>query len=331
MFMSGLATKLNQNEDVLDYFKEVESFCHVMIDAYAVIDRNGKVVKSNQMFSQLTGKKSRQILKANSLDELISFHIRESSIPVQEILEYLSPTRIDEVRGDNGTNPAMNLIISIYPFISKSDASQSVGAFLLIRDVTAETNLQDKYKTTAIKSITDPLTGLFTRGYFEDFLNLQTAALMQTKADNEQRKLTLALLDIDFFKKVNDVCGHQAGDYVLKSVASLCMKSFRKTDVCCRYGGEEFLVILPTTDMEGAQTAVEKFRENVEKAELVFDGKRIPTTISCGLAQVRIGIENYEQTIARADEALYFSKKNGRNRTSVHDGMSILTAKKLEP
>jgi diguanylate cyclase (GGDEF)-like protein/PAS domain S-box-containing protein len=324
--MTGVAKKINHPEDVLDYFKDVEEFCRVMIDAYAVIDRHGKVIKSNQAFSQLTGKKSRQILKANSLDDLISFNIRDSRIPVQEILEYLSPTRIDEVRGDNGDNPAMNLIISIYPFISKEDASQSVGAFIMVRDVTAETNLQDKYKTTAIKSITDPLTGLFTRGYFEDFLNLQTGALMQTKADNEQRKLTLALLDIDFFKKVNDVYGHQAGDYVLKMVAGLCMKSFRKTDVCCRYGGEEFLVILPTTDIEGAQTAVEKFRDSVEKAEIIFDGKRIPTTISCGLAQIRIGIENYEQTIARADEALYFSKKAGRNRTSVHDGMSIAPA-----
>jgi diguanylate cyclase (GGDEF)-like protein/PAS domain S-box-containing protein len=324
--MTGVAKKINHPEDVLDYFKDVEEFCRVMIDAYAVIDRQGKVIKSNQAFSQLTGKKSRQILKANSLDELISFNIRDSRIPVQEILEYLSPTRIDEVRGDNGENPAMNLIMSIYPFISKEDASQSVGAFIMVRDVTAETNLQDKYKTTAIKSITDPLTGLFTRGYFEDFLNLQTGALMQTKADNEQRKLTLALLDIDFFKKVNDVYGHQAGDYVLKTVAGLCMKSFRKTDVCCRYGGEEFLVILPTTDLDGAQTAVEKFRDSVEKAEIIFDGKRIPTTISCGLAQIRIGIENYEQTIARADEALYFSKKAGRNRTSVHDGMSIAPA-----
>ena len=93
-------------------------------------------------------------------------------------------------------------------------------------------------------------------------------------------------------------------------------------------GGEEFLVVLPTTNLSGARIALEKLRAAVEEEKFEYGGKEIPVTVSCGLAQVQMHInESYEQTIARADEALYFSKHEGRNRVSDHDGKEIKVVK----
>jgi diguanylate cyclase (GGDEF)-like protein len=196
----------------------------------------------------------------------------------------------------------------------------------LIRDVTAETNLQDKYKTEATKSITDKLTGLYNRGYLEEYLTSTTGFLSKLSEESPQRKLSLIILDVDHFKKVNDVYGHQAGDHVLRIVGDLIRQSFRKTDVLCRYGGEEFLAILPNTDAAGAVIAAEKFRAAVQAEKIVFEDKPIPITISGGVAQVKIGTETYTETIARADAALYHSKESGRNRMSLHEGLAIRVA-----
>ncbi len=320
--MSSAAQK-NHAINVLDLFKPYEHFCRSMLDAYVVVDADGHVLKSNQLFTQLVNKTSKQILKTASFDEMLSLYLNDQLISVKKLLEGRAPNRLDEVRGDNGRSKDLNLIIGYYPF-ADGTTNEFLGAFILLRDVTAETALQHKYRTTALKSITDPLTGLYTRGYFEDYLNLQMDALSQLPPNAEQRNLTLALVDIDFFKKVNDVHGHQAGDYVLKLVSGLMSHSFRKTDVVCRYGGEEFLVILPTTDLNLATIPVEKFRASVAAEEVNFEGTKFHVTVSCGLAQVKIGQEKYEATIARADEALYASKHNGRNRITVHNGVNLL-------
>src|SRR5262249_23310391 len=146
-----------------------------------------------------------------------------------------TPTRIDEVTGKTGTKDGLNLIIASYPFLRTT--GENLGSFVLIRDVTAETNLQDKYKTTAIKSITDPLTGLYTRAYFEEYLAPPIKSMTDLPANSPHRAISIIMLDIDFFKKVNDVYGHQAGDYVIQTVADTMKSIFRKTDVVCRYGG----------------------------------------------------------------------------------------------
>lgn len=324
--MSEAASKLENTSDdgraVLAAFEPHEEFCRAMLDAYVLVDHTGMIVKANQLFSQLVGKKAKQILRTKAFDELLTLFINDKKLPIQKILESTTPTRIDEVRGRNYKVDNLNLIIGIYPFFDE-DNKNFLGSFILIRDVTAETNLQAKYKSTALKSITDPLTGLYTRGYFEDYLNLQIGALKQLSQDAEQRNVTLALIDIDFFKKVNDVYGHQAGDFVLKAVSKIMIKTFRKTDVVCRYGGEEFLVILPTTDLNGASIAIEKLRSTVQNEVLSYEGIEIKITVSIGIAQIYIGKESYEETIARADEALYASKRHGRNRISTHNGSKI--------
>ncbi|MFY7930283.1 MAG: GGDEF domain-containing protein, partial [Oligoflexus sp.] len=198
-----------------------------------------------------------------------------------------------------------------------------LGLFLLLRDVTAETNLQDQYKDKAIQSITDPLTTLFTRAYFEEYLSGQVTR-MESLPENERYPVSVVMCDIDFFKKINDRYGHQAGDYVLKNVSRIMKQTFRKTDVCCRYGGEEFLVILPAANFENAGIAANKLRQAVQDEVMIFEDTHIPVTLSCGVATIRIGQETYPEAMARADAALYESKHQGRNLVSIHDGDKIV-------
>jgi len=314
----------NNLSPVLSHFKVYEQFCKAMLDAYAVVDAAGRVVKTNQLMTQLTGFKTKQILKANSFDDLIKLSIDGQTLTIADVLRnFSSPTRIDEVSGESQANSELNLILGVFPFV---DGGKLVGAFVLIRDVTAESNLQDKYKKKATQSITDTLTGLYNRAYFQEYLPDLVKMLHGMPENSEQRGASTIMLDIDHFKKINDVHGHPAGDYVIKTVAELMLKCFRKTDVICRYGGEEFLAILPATPIVGAAAAAEKLRRTVAEHKFSFEGKTIPVSISSGIAQIDLGNEEAKDTIARADAALYFSKQSGRNRVSLHDGKDVTAA-----
>jgi diguanylate cyclase (GGDEF)-like protein len=131
------------------------------------------------------------------------------------------------------------------------------------------------------------------------------------------------MCDIDFFKHANDTYGHQAGDYILRKLGRIMTTTFRKTDTCCRYGGEEFLIILPTANLENACRAAEKLRRIIETEVFEFNGKRIDVTVSCGVATIDIFHETAENTISRADAALYYSKNHGRNSISYHSKSKI--------
>ena len=303
---------------LLEAFQPFDPFCKAMLDAYVVLDISGRVVKCNQLFSTLVGTSSKQVLKADSFDKLLSLSVNGTRFPVTQLLQNKTAMRMDEISGATQQSPQLNLILGSYPFFS---GDECLGLFLLIRDVTAETNLQGKYKDKATQSITDRLTGLYNRTYFDTYLTQ-----LENKVTIDKRRaphLSILMCDIDHFKKINDSHGHQAGDYVLAEVSKLFRESFRKTDILCRYGGEEFLAILPSTDIPGALLVAEKLRSKIAENVFAYGEVLIPTTISVGVALVQHGVETPAQTVTRADEALYFSKEHGRNRVSLHDGIEI--------
>ena len=156
---------------------------------------------------------------------------------------------------------------------------------------------------------TDSLTGLFNRRHFMDKLQEEIARYARYRTP-----LSIALLDVDHFKKINDEYGHDAGDFVLTEMGTLLRSAVRSTDSACRYGGEEFLIVFPSTDLMGSEVFGERLRAQISKHNFYYDHNYIPVTVSVGLAEAYPEISNPDLLLKLADKALYAAKKDGRNR-----------------
>ncbi|MBI5107876.1 MAG: diguanylate cyclase [Rhodocyclales bacterium] len=158
-------------------------------------------------------------------------------------------------------------------------------------------------------ALTDVLTGLYNRRHAMDRLAQEWA-----EADRGRRPLAVLMLDIDFFKAVNDSHGHDAGDAVLRKVADVLRTIARLSDVVCRYGGEEFLIIAPDTSLDGAVQLAERIRVGIERQPLPVCGKALKLSMSLGVAVKDGKYGSHERLLKAADEALYLAKQRGRNR-----------------
>lgn len=168
------------------------------------------------------------------------------------------------------------------------------------------------------KAYNDALTGIPNRMAFDERINNE-----YQRWQRYNHKLTLCLVDIDKFKSVNDTYGHKAGDIVLRTVAKKCASKIRQSDYFCRYGGEEFALILPETDLSAAITVAETLRESIEKCSFQYGDKIVGITISCGLAQIKAK-DNLDALFQRADKALYKAKESGRNRCISEDQLHLI-------
>jgi diguanylate cyclase (GGDEF)-like protein len=178
------------------------------------------------------------------------------------------------------------------------------------RIVDLQKALMETNKRLELLSITDGLTKLHNHRFFQDEL-----ARAFEESQRYQRPLSLAMIDIDFFKKINDTYGHAVGDDVLKRSASLYKQSVRSTDLVARYGGEEFAVMMPETELQDALTLAEKLRHLVEEAPLETQAGPVKATISVGVASVpHSRVHSAKDLIVAADRALYRAKRGGRNR-----------------
>jgi two-component system cell cycle response regulator len=171
--------------------------------------------------------------------------------------------------------------------------------------------LRDNVQYSMEMALTDPLTGLFNRRYMETHVG----TLVERSAARG-KSLSLLILDIDYFKSINDNYGHDAGDDVLREFAERLRASIRGIDLACRYGGEEFVVVMPDTDLGVATLVAERIRRRIagEPFPIEKGARAIEVTISVGIA-ARVGPQdNASQMLKRADEALYRAKRDGRNR-----------------
>jgi diguanylate cyclase (GGDEF)-like protein/PAS domain S-box-containing protein len=155
----------------------------------------------------------------------------------------------------------------------------------------------------------DPLTGLFNRRFLADTLARELA-----RARRKQLPLALVMLDVDHFKQVNDSSGHRAGDELLRSLAALLVEQTRREDLACRYGGEEFVVLLPGAGLAAVLPRAEAWRAAVESLQLTFEGRPVRVTISAGVAVFPADGADEDALLRCADEALYRAKAAGRNR-----------------
>jgi two-component system, cell cycle response regulator len=170
--------------------------------------------------------------------------------------------------------------------------------------------LRRSVNNTLALAVTDELTGLYNRRYFDRHLSL-----MLGKAREQQRDMAVMLIDMDFFKTVNDTHGHDIGDAVLREFSQRLRRNIRGVDLACRFGGEEFVVLMPDTDFRQAQGVAERVRLSVaEKGFETNGGGPLDVTVSVGVALNESDSDTPEMLLKRADVALYRAKREGRNR-----------------
>jgi diguanylate cyclase (GGDEF)-like protein len=158
-------------------------------------------------------------------------------------------------------------------------------------------------------SLRDPMTGLYNRRFLEDYVGALISSSQRRKSP-----FTVLMLDLDFFKQVNDTHGHEAGDKVIKTLADILVRSVRGSDFAVRYGGEEFLLVLTDTGMEPALKVAEKIRAEVEATKVPLPSGILQKTISIGVAEFPTDADTFWQVVKYADVALYKAKAGGRNR-----------------
>ena len=202
----------------------------------------------------------------------------------------LSPELLDQIQGN------IEEIIKSFP-ISESNK----------KDVLKKINFM--YSQTRYMSVTDALTGIFNRRHFETTLDREFLRAKRYSSD-----LSLAVFDIDYFKKINDTYGHLCGEDVLKEIAYIALETFRKTDIIFRYGGEEFVVILTETPIDKAIIPLERFRKAIESYPFFYDNKGFKVTVSIGVETLNPEIYVSSDLFSNADKALYKAKQDGRNR-----------------
>ncbi|MCO5131269.1 MAG: PleD family two-component system response regulator [Xanthobacteraceae bacterium] len=214
---------------------------------------------------------------------------------------------------DNNARLLRGLEIGVNDYLSRPvDKNELLArARTQIRRRRYTDHLRDNVQHSIEAAITDALTGLHNRRYMETHLGT-----LGEQASSRGKSLALMMLDIDFFKAVNDTYGHEAGDEVLREFAVRIRKSIRGIDLACRYGGEEFVIVMPETDMQVAGMVAERLRRAIAAEPFVIDkgARQIQVTISVGLAALERRGEPMTDILKRADLALYRAKHDGRNR-----------------
>jgi diguanylate cyclase (GGDEF)-like protein len=165
-----------------------------------------------------------------------------------------------------------------------------------------------------VQSLRDPLTGLYNRRYLEESLPREIE-----RCERRDRPLSVLMLDVDHFKRFNDEHGHGAGDALLTRIGQVLASVTRGEDIACRYGGEEFTIVMPEASTEQAYARAEQIREAIADTTINYMRRELgPVSVSIGLSQLRPGMDSPETLMAEADRALYAAKAQGRNRVVRH-------------
>lgn len=222
-----------------------------------------------------------------------------------------SKVAIEDLSSTNGTYVNGHRIKGMTPLNDGDKIQLSANSIFKFawQDKTENIFHKELYKMAVL----DPTTALYNKRYFMERFAEEFSLSRRSKTP-----LSILIMDIDFFKKVNDTYGHLAGDLVLQQIGQLLKQMTRHEDVVARYGGEEFVVMLRGSDEESSYHTAERIRREVENFIFEFEGKRIPVTISAGLCTLDAAAEDVstESMVKTADERLYHSKQNGRNRVT---------------
>ena len=198
----------------------------------------------------------------------------------------------------------VSILGAVSNFINRQDLKQIDEETRLLAD--SEARFRDL-------SVRDVLTGLFNRRYLEETLDREIS-----RAERKRLTLGIIMLDLDHFKRINDTYGHAAGDAVLREIGAFLKAHIRRSDIACRYGGEEFVLILPEASLEVTRLRAESLRQDAEDLKVLYNGRNLETvTLSLGVAAFPEHGSSYLPLLSAADTAMYSAKKEGRNRVVV--------------
>lgn len=286
-----------------------------------VLDEKECIVDANAVAQKWLGRPLDQILGRDPLD------VFKAWPQLLQRFFFLEYTREEvEIPGD----PPRVLEVIMTPIFNHEKKVE--GRVILAYDITERKNLEQELKTAnetlqtqleenerlriqlQEQATRDPLTGVFNRRYFSETLEKETA-----RAQREGAPFSVFILDVDYFKKFNDTYGHKCGDLVLQSLANFLIENTRRSDIVCRYGGEEFVVLMPDASVESAYERAEFFRNRFSELIVEYEGQPLKCTFSAGVASYPQHGTSGETLLGHADEALYVSKANGRNRVSIYE------------
>jgi diguanylate cyclase (GGDEF)-like protein len=280
----------------------------------AVRDQNGQVVDYvflliNQAYEEITGLNRDDLIGKFSEDAIPN--ILSDSIPWLKI--FTEVVEFQQTRTFEQYSRVLNRTFHVTAFPVFQDEFATIFidttemSELRERMNEKQRELEELNVTLYKESITDPGTKLFNRRYILELLSKEVS-----RADRNKKPFSIALLDIDFFKRVNDTYGHQAGDTVLEQFSKRLQQWTREMDYVGRYGGEEFLLIFPETGSEVAVQVLERIRWQMESLPFQLETEKLQITFSAGIAVYQGG--TIHQILSQVDERLYAAKEAGRNR-----------------
>jgi diguanylate cyclase (GGDEF)-like protein/PAS domain S-box-containing protein len=285
-----------------------------LAEGLLVIDRRENVITMNKEAEHLLGWKSEELIGRSLKTVLKRFPQRNNETSrdcaVMKAIHQSVSQRKDNIPFMTKAGTPIPVSFSVAPYRCEGSVH---GAIITFRDISERLRMQAELKIMATH---DPLTGVKNRGEIEHQLNMEI-----NRAKRYDRSLAILMMDIDHFKAINDAHGHQNGDAVLQRFSKKTVEQLRSSDVVGRYGGEEFLVVLPETGLPQAETIAERLRRCLAETVVTVDGQtNIRFTVSIGVAAYPESAGDTDNLVRTADTLLYKAKERGRNRVMVEYG-----------
>ena len=337
-FLNGAATYwyLRRTLSYLDPSQSVPDRVRTALDTLAeglvVLDNENRIVLANKTFAERLGKQPLQ-LQGECVDDLPWWQIGADSkadrpwTVTAKTMEKLVGAKLGlkTAEGDRiylvNTSPVYDRggesrgILASFDDITELEGKQLAMQSMLGELRRSRTKIQERNRELRLLATRDPLTGCLNRRTFFESFDRQWAL-----AKRSGRDLCCLMLDIDFFKSINDDHGHMIGDEVLRRVAKTIQDTCRESDLLCRYGGEEFCIVMPDTATDACVEFAERVRQRVESTDMSVEG--LVVTISLGASCSNLGAPDTQTLLDQADKALYIAKRSGRNRVCRWDDIS---------
>ena len=287
-----------------------------LYDGVYFVSRDRTIVYWNEAAERMTGFTKSEILNRHCYDNFL-MHVDDKGVnlclahcPLEKAI--LEGVMVEgEVYFHHKEGHRLPVLVRVTPI--RDNDGKTVGAVEIFSDNSPRVQLAEKVQELEKMALLDPITRIGNRRYGDLSLTAK-----QNELERYDWPFGVLFMDIDYFKKVNDLYGHDVGDRILRIVATTMINGLRSSDVVSRWGGEEFIALVPQVDIEQLKNVAEKIRLLVEKSSISVEGKNIEVTISIGATLARKD-DTAETLIKRADELMYRSKCEGRNRLSVED------------